>query len=102
MKSKANSRIAVNGTILEGRLEYAKELFGSHNYRIFLEQGRLGFESIASPAQVIEAWYKKADCYIDPLDLKRQRYLVCLELDEVMDFVREEQFIRCVYWLLMS
>jgi hypothetical protein len=101
MKTKANSRVAINGTMFEGRLKYAKELFGSHNYRIYLEQGRLAFECIASPAQVIEAWYAKADCYIDPLDLKRQRYLLCVELDEIMDLVREEQFIRCVYYLLM-
>ena len=102
MPRKTTSPLKIDGKLLESRLKYAKELFGSQNYELYFHEQRIGFTCIASPAQIIEAWHSDAHCTIQSLDKRKGSYMPGAELERIMEFVEGEQFIYCTYWLVFD
>ena len=102
MARKSTSPLKIDGKTFESRLKYAKELFGSQNYQLYFHDQRVGFTCVASPAQVIEAWNAEANFSISSLDRRRGCYPPSLELEKILEWLKDEQFILCTYWIVFN
>ena len=102
MARKTTQRIDIEGKVFEAQLERAKELFGSHNYQISFYDERIAFVCIASPSQVIDAWRVNAKFTIQTLDKRKGAYVDSLDLEHVLEAMKGEQFIYCIYWIVLN